>query len=396
MVPFALPGLDPKTFQYYARTSTVPENSRLMSTYREIIVHAGFSKTGTTSIQDNCERFSAFLRERGIVYPQFHFNNQPFITHSIPVTVAITGHPGKYGLRLPKRFPGEVDAVIHSCKAQMDQLLREPAGDTLLLSTELIEGFDAQDMATLRTCLAPHAQRLRMLVYVRSPQSGLESLLQERIKVGGLPDPHRLVGRVRQKVENVQRGCGDILEVRNFHQAIRHDGGLVGAFFEQLGVAVTDMASLEFSSSNERLCTEAFKLMWAINERFPPRDQAIHHVPRQPYDLQVLSQLPGAPFQLDDFISSGLHQRCLEEAAWLESRLGFEFPHEQRKSPQPLWQDATLAQLEQTVRALVDPQMIRFVGDFLLQQAQSIAPEHEATSRQLAEIAQRLQMATAV
>jgi hypothetical protein len=365
-----------------------------MSAYREIIVHAGFSKTGTTSIQDNCEKFSSFLCERGIVYPQFHYNSQPFVTHSIPVTVAISGHPGKYGLRLRQRFPDDVDAVIRGCKAQVDKLLQEPAGETLLLSTELIEGFDAQDMATLRSYLAPHAQRLRILVYVRSPQSGLESLLQERIKMGGLPDPMQLVGRVRQKVENVQRGFAGILEVFNFHQAIRHDRGLVGAFLEQAGVAPADLVCLEFVNSNERLGMEAFRLMWAINARFPPRDQAIHQVVRQPHDLQALFQLPGAPFQLDDFISSGLHQRCLEEAAWLQSRLGFEFPQEQRKPPAPLWQDATLAVLEQTVRALQDQQIIRFVGDFLLQQAQSIAPEREATSRQLHAIAQRLHAPT--
>jgi len=351
--------------------------------YRQIIVHAGFSKTGTTSIQDNCDRYSALLRERGIIYPQFHFNGQPFITHSIPFTVAITGRPGKYGLMLGQRFPYAVDAVMRSCKEQLDRVLETPQGDTLILSTELIEGFDDRDMATLRAYLAPRTARLRIVVYIRSPQSGIASLLQERIKMGGLPDPWQFAGRVRQKYENLQKGFPDLLEVRNFHDAVRHDYGLVGSFLAVVGLPEKEMAGLEFVSRNERLSMEAFRLMWAINERYPPRDQAVHKVPRQPRDLDILRRLPGPPFELTDFVSSDLYQACQEETAWLESQLGFRFPHESRHEAEPMWQERTLAVLEQTIRALHCQPIVLCAAQFLRDEARRCHVSRPVTARQL-------------
>jgi hypothetical protein len=65
--------------------------------YRQIVLHAGLCKTGSTSIQANCRRHRRFLHAHGLVYPQFSFGDRPFIMHSIPLTAAITGS-GKYTL----------------------------------------------------------------------------------------------------------------------------------------------------------------------------------------------------------------------------------------------------------------------------------------------------------
>ena len=361
-----------------------------MSWYRQIILHAGFSKTGTTSIQDNCEKYRSLLQEHGIIYPQFRVGDHTFNTHSIPFTVAITGRPGKHGLMLRERFPANADAVIRSCKAQLDHLLEVPQGDTLLLSTELVEGFDEADMATLRSCLLPRAQRLRVVAYIRSPQSSLESLFQERIKMGGLPDPWQFAGRVRQKYENLQRYLPDVLEVCNFHDAVRHQQGLVGSFLALAGVPDEVVAGLAFVSSNARLSMEAFHLMWAINQRYPPRDQNTHQVPRQPRDLDVLGQLPGPSFQIADFTSSELHQVCRQESAWLEAQLGFRFPPESRDRCEPLWQDRTLAVLEETLRMLPSAPLVQCAAQYLREQARHCASTRPATARQLDAVAARL------
>lgn len=361
-----------------------------MSRYRQIILHAGVSKTGTTSIQTNCEKYRALLQARGIVYPHFSFGEHGFVTHSIPFTVAITGRPGKHGLMLQQRFPANADEVIRSCKAQLDHLLEAAQGDTLLLSTELVEGFDDVDMATLRAYLLPRAEQLRVVAYIRSPQSALESLFQERIKMGGLPDPWQFAGRMRQKYENLQRHLPDVLEVLNFHDAMHHQCGLVGSFLSLVGLPDADIAGLELVSRNERLSMEAFNLMWAINERYPSRDQDVHLVPRRPRDLDVLGQLPGPAFQLTDFMSSELHQVCLDEAAWLEARLGFQFPHESRHPCEPLWQDRTLAVLEETLRALPGRSIVLFAAEFLRGEARKCQVARPATARQLESICAKL------
>jgi hypothetical protein len=192
------------------------------------------------------------------------------------------------------------------------------------------------------------------------------------------------------KYENLRRYLSDVLEVCNFHDAIRHDCGLVGSFLSLVGLPDQDIGGLQFVSSNERLSMEAFNLMWAINQRYPPRDQKVHQVHRQPRDLDVLAQLPGPPFQIADFMSSELHQACLEESAWLESQLGFRFPLESRSGSEPLWQDRTLAVLEDTLRALPGPPMIECAAQFLREQARQCSESRPGTALQLDAIAARL------
>lgn len=361
-----------------------------MNRYRQILVHAGLSKTGTTSIQVNCEKHSAYLQQQGIIYPRFAFGDEPFITHSIPLTASVTGSPGKYGLRLRQRFSGDVDAVIKACREQLEEVLGTVQGDTLLLSTELIEGFDDKDMAALRALLSPHTEKLRVVTYIRSPQSALESLLQERTKAGAAVAPEALVGRVRQKVENLQRNFPDALEVINFHEALHHPRGLVGSFLSLLGLADKDMQDLDFVSVNQRLGMEAFLLMSAINRRYPRKEQDSHKVARNPGDLDALAHLPGPAFQLTDFTASGVHRACLEEAAWLESSLGFRFPEVARSQSTPLWQGETVAALEQAIGRLQSDQLRRCAAQFLGEEARQWEVSRPATAQQLNAISRQL------
>lgn len=361
-----------------------------MSRYRQIIVHAGFSKTGTSSIQDGCYAHRDVLLQHGIVYPRFHFGEHVFITHSIPLTAAIARHPARYGVLLAPQFAAEPGVVIDSLRTQWQRMLQAPQGETLLLSTELIEGFDERDMTALREWLAPHAQRLRVVAFVRSPESGLSSLLQERIKMGGLPDPWALVGRTRQKLENLQRHFPQALETVNFHAASQHPLGLVGAFLSLAGMPGAALAGLRFNVHNERLSMEAYGLMRAINTRYPPREQAAHGVVRRPRDLDALAQLPGPPFEVPDFAASGLLQASREEAAWLEAQLGFSFPRAQPAAPPLLWQDDTLAVLEASLRALPGTPVIRAAARYLQDEAQACAQSRPATATALDAIADRL------
>ena len=356
-----------------------------MKPYRQILLHAGLSKTGTTSIQANCRRHREFLRGHGVVYPQFSFGDRPFTMHSIPVTAAITGS-GKYGLRLQRRFPGVTDEVIAACQEQLHAVLAAGHGDTLLLSTELVAAYDDEDMQALRDLLVAHADRVRVLAYIRSPQSSLESMLQERVKAAATLDPVALVGRVREKCQNLLRNFGDLLEVISFHEAQGHPRGLVGFFFSQLGLSEAAMSGLEFSSGNERMSMEAFQLMSAINQRFPWGQEQVM-VERQPHDLDSLIKLPGQPFQLEGFAGSDVYDACMEEAAWLEARLGFKFPEATRLSPGPLWQEDTLMALPPTISAIPQQQLRQYCGDYLDGQAALLAESRPEAAARLAAIA---------
>ena len=363
-----------------------------MSRYRQIVIHAGLSKTGSTSIQVNCLRYRELLQQYGIEYPIFDFAGRAFDNHSTALITAISESPGKYGLGLRRQYGDEAAKLVTHCRAQLNELLSTARSDTLLLSSERIAGLDDEDMRALRNRLEQHTQKLRLIVYIRSPQSALESILQERVKAGAVVDPQQIAGRVRRRYEALQRCFADVLEPVNYHEALACPGGIVGSFMSLLGISPQDIQAREFQSRNTRISLEAFVLMDAVNRRYSKQAQGEHGVSRSPGDLNPLLGLPGQAFQVPEFEGSAAHSSTLEEARWLESRLGFHFPEEARPQLQALWPQESLASLEQLVGQIDSPQIRRLLAQVITTQADQTRP---GTARALLAIGENLERSAA-
>jgi hypothetical protein len=358
--------------------------------YKEIILHAGPGKTGTTSIQKNCHKYREFLRGYGIVYPAFKLNGRQLVNHSDPITGAVCDPPTKYGMGWRQGADDNPEAAKRQLREQWEPLLREPQGDKLILSGESIAEYSDEDMQTLRAELQPYTERLRVVAYIRSPQSSLESILQQRVKGGAVITKESILGVVKKRYQNLLRNFGELLEVVNFHQAVQHPHGLVGSFMALAGVPGEEIPDLDFSASNERVSMEAFGLMSALNERYSRRQMAEHGVQREVHDLKVLKNLPGQPFQIEGFADSALDSAIREEGAWLEQQLGFQFPEVKRRELEPQWQTETLIALESTVRKLKQSELRNAAADYLTQQAEKLNETRRDTTAVLKFIAKRL------
>tara|TARA_R110000823_G_scaffold27609_2_gene80291 strand:+ start:1977 stop:3101 length:1125 start_codon:yes stop_codon:yes gene_type:complete len=354
--------------------------------YQRIVLHAGLSKTGTTSIQHNCARHRNFLEQHGIVYPVITCRGEPFANHAVPLIASTAEDPQRYVLGFRQRF-GEVGPVVRECRQQLDALLAKPQGEVLLLSGELVEGLVQQDMQALRDYLLPHAHALQVVAYFRSPQSGLESLLAERLKVGAVLEPAALVGRIQQKYANLHGTFADVFTPQSYHTAMAAPAGVVGHFFRLLGLPPEEFADLDLTRSNERMSLESFRLMRAINVRYPRNAQAEHGIQRSPRDLNALLRLRGEPFRLEGFAGSAVYAACLEEAAWLEQRLGFRFPAEFGRDPGPQWQPATLAALPSALQTLPFAELRSAAAEFLLEEADAIQAERPPIAHALRTVA---------
>jgi hypothetical protein len=361
-----------------------------MGKYREILLHAGLSKTGSTSIQDNCSEQRALLASHDVIYPGFTADDHVFRNHSIPLTVAISAAPGAYGLGLKRRFGRRVETITQQCRQQLEELVTAGNGGVLVLSTELVESWRDDDLQSLRAYFMPHARRLRVLAYLRSPESALASLVQERAKAGVMLCPSRLVGRVKAKVERLQRNFPAELELVSYHEAQGHCAGLVGAFMARAGVPDAVIRPLAFRHSNQRLSMEAYRLLERINRDFQPGHQAEHGVPRRPHDLAMLAEIPGQPFQLAGFEGSELQRQVLAESHWLESELGWRFPHVPPAEPAPAWQAPTIAALERALAAVREVPLRRSIAGLLREESGVLAcagrPEAELLRRLAARI----------
>ncbi|GAB5449911.1 MAG: hypothetical protein Hals2KO_02390 [Halioglobus sp.] len=329
----------------------------MAATYKEIILHAGLGKTGTTSIQNNCFHKRETLAEHGIVYPSFMLKGHRLVNHTDAITGALCTRTASYGFGFRREVASEEEAAQlgEDLRAQLLPLLEQPAGDTLVLSGEGVAEYDRTDLQRVEQALASATERLRVVIYIRSPQSAIESMLQQRVQNAQLKDPDDMVGVVRDRYKRLSKQFGSKLEVVNFHDALEHPSGLVGSFMELIGLPANVVSELDLSRSNERVSQEAFELMAEINRCHP---RGAHHeggVRRRHHDMQALFSLPGQPFRMLDYVDSAVYASALKEATWLERKLGFKFPPVEQKDEKPLWQDDTLFVLEEKIRGLPNP-----------------------------------------
>ena len=363
--------------------------------YRRIILHAGLHKTGTTSIQDNCYRQRELLLQEGIVYPSFKFRDKNIVNHSDCITADICKKPGGYGAAFRQQVEADPFVLRQAIRPQMDELLQEPRADTLVLSGEGVADYDDIDLQALLARLQAHTDELRVVAYIRSPQSSLESILQQRVKSGQIVDPSDLKSVVRQRYERLRDNFSKYLEIFNFHDAIEHPGGIVGHFMALLGVPEDKLTGIDFKNANERVTREAYKIMLALNRQYPVyplKEQFVHGVKRKPYDLHPLTSLPGQPFKMDAFIGSELYDATMKEGALLESELGFRFPDMSREVGEPMWQENTLLSLEMAIRSLKSPKLQAAAADFILNEAREVEDNRPGTAAVLSHIARSLQI----
>lgn len=359
--------------------------------YRQIILHAGLGKAGTSSIQDNCYRHRVLLLQHGIVYPSFSFRQKNMINHSDCITAAVCDNPGKYGAAIRQQVEDDPAILKRAISPQMKELLENPQAETLVLSGETVAEYDDADMCALIKMLWAHTEQLRVVAYIRSPQSSLESILQQQVKTGHIIDPKFLVSVVRTRYEALQGGFANLLEVVNFHDAARHPFGLVAHFMALIGVPQDEFETLEFSVSNERVTLEAYKMMLAINQCYPRKDMEVHGMVRTPYDMHSLMKFPGQPFKLKKYADSDTLSAAFDEGAWLESELGFQFPAVEIREEKPLWHKECLVALERAVRGLGDKKRIAAVADFLVEEASGLEDSRAETAGILRHVAWSLQ-----
>ncbi len=359
--------------------------------FKRIILHAGLHKTGTTSIQENCYQHRDVLLEHGLVYPGFTYGKKVFANHSDPIATAITTKARFYGaaVRL-KNFRGPKDAT-KTFQEQLRQVMESPAGDTLLLSAELVCDFNERDMKALRRYLEQYTDTLDVVVFVRSPQDALISAVQQRCHDGHPSNPADFTNLFIERYQRLQLVFDDRMRAINFHEAAAHSSGLVGYFLQDIGLPGEAVASLQFFSSNERVSMESFMLMKAINDAFPRGQEEDHGLKRGHRDMRPLYALPGLRFGLDEPLPPEVSESLHEQREWLERELQTRFPDDPPVLQEgALWQDETLRALEFCVNTLESNRMREVVRQKLLQEAAQLESERQGTAAVLRYIADRI------
>ncbi len=271
-------------------------------TTKNVLLHIGVEKTGTTSIQralaDKRQEFAA----QGILYPQLFGND-----NQMEIAVAAMEDERKDELRLAEL--GRQDCDIATYRDRLIARLREEvaASDfhTVVLSNEHCHSrLNRPDCVERLKWLIGEAipnANVRVVVYVRRQDSLAVSLNSTRVRLGGkgplfppigqpLPT-YFAYGDLLDRYADVFGA--DALRVRVFQKDRLHGGDVVPDFFHTAGLG-TPPESVEVL--NESLSANQVRFLQRFNQDFPAvRDGALNPV-RGPIAWIIRNAGQGAPY----------------------------------------------------------------------------------------------------
>ncbi|ELS03707.1 hypothetical protein Xen7305DRAFT_00034310 [Xenococcus sp. PCC 7305] len=266
---------------------------------KQIIIHAGFHKTATTSIQETCAINQDKLAEQGFYYPIFHLDNRVINNHSIPFYSLFTSKPEQYHMNMI--WGVDSQEANSRYEEQLNQIL-EQNYEKIIISGEDISELSQAELEKIKTKIDLFGYSLRIITVIRSPFSAINSMIMETVKNGYCIEDLNLTSntdksRIITKIETIEAVFPEA-EFYSFRDSLKHKNGPVGFFLELIGV--NDFSNLAFFKSNKSISDQATRLISYINQEQPFFINEEINCLRRNQDTACLHKLQGNKFQLNE------------------------------------------------------------------------------------------------
>lgn len=277
---------------------------------KEIILHVGMHKTGSSSIQNALNGY-----DDGVT----RYADLGDVNHSIPFYTAFSGDHHNY--HIWKSAGLSANSIEHKkivCLSLIEKSLEESPGRRVVFSGEDISLISESGVENIGKILKKHTDKVSVVGYFRDPHSFFESGWQECIKNGD--NSFSLQGPIyRSRFEKFINIFGsENVTLRNFQKGELLGGDAVSDFFS---VAKLDMEKVPAPVLlNASLSTEAIKCIYILNSLVSPLDGDPRLNEAREVFISVVSKiLPGkfsAPVELIN------HAIADDDCEWLESVTG--------------------------------------------------------------------------
>lgn len=318
-----------------------------------IYLHVGMHKTGTTSIQRTLFRNRRKLRRHGIHYLSISEN------HSTTVFPLFAQEPHKYFVNVRDGFDTPEKAARKNAKvaAALNAELSAIGSGRVVMSGEDILLLPRDRVAMLAEKLAPFADGVRVIVYVREPYGATSSAFQEVLRAGypwekvveALPFPRYSL------IENFVSVFGrDRVDIRVFDRAAFAGHDVLRDFFAAVGADPGAVDEIRRYDVNESLSSEAVLILRALNALYPLVNKA-PHPDRAPNIDDVLGGITGRPFRLPAAIVEAARPQIERELDALHRITGRQLfsPDVPASDNVPDWNEEAVRALARRIHTLV-------------------------------------------
>ncbi len=214
-----------------------------------LVLHIGFPKTGTTSLQKCLQKNKDLLEGKGVFYP---LPTNDFKQRSLKLLVNKHWKPGD-----------DHDPTLRNIRDMLTQFTRErPNGHVVLSCEELANAFmsDYSDapLGRLREFLEPWLNDIRIIAYLRGPEEYYLSMMQENLKRSYcIVPPSDFRTDFSSIIRRFEEALNASATVHAFDRTTLKGGDLIEDFFQQIRDLVDlDTSAFERITSNEALSAE--------------------------------------------------------------------------------------------------------------------------------------------
>lgn len=288
---------------------------------REVIIHAGTPKTGSTAIQQSFQGFD----DGRTMYSAMA------VMHTIAIRTVFSRDPQDWAYW---RSVGETQERVNRAKRKFLKILEDEVSrkdrERLVISGENISSMKVPERRRMIRFFHERGLGVKTVFYVREPQSFFRSSCQQRIKDGGSEVPHlqlRYIFRIAPFLRLLQQG--DVI-VRVFDRSALTSGDVVSDFAGVLGVEL-DPALLR--ESNETLNEPAIRLMYLLNRTsLATMGSPVLLQTRRKFIEAIRSAYAGGK-ELDNDLFDQIGEIPADELEFLRKNFGIDFgmPFEDRQ-----------------------------------------------------------------
>ncbi len=302
---------------------------------KEIILHVGVHKTGTTSIQQ-----ALYNKENLHILEK---NNMEYI-HEFPPNNGVIF----WDLFSPKNMIykynilfGYTEEEIQERAAVSEAILRRYLlnDKKLIISGEAIGTFEKEQLLNAKKYLESSVRgkvKIKIVICLRNPIAIISSLYQQRIKNGiYFESSNEFIEEIKQTYRCV-KDMTDIFGAENlivysFEKACSYEDGLVSYFFKEIGLDNIDRANLKETKENESFSAEAAKVSSYINKKECSIVENKRSFNRKLADLDSLIKINGSKFILDRNEILKIYKYIFDDLVWIKDNYGIDYTNQMER-----------------------------------------------------------------
>lgn len=289
---------------------------------KQLILHIGMHKTGTTALQETLHAARRDLVSHGINYLDMGAN------HSQPLFSIFGEKLTAYRANLKAGLDTKeaIASYASDAKARLQRLLSENTAPVTIISAEDLSLLRRPAVPKLRDFLSPYFDSILVVAYVRRPVSFINSLAVQAVKGGATlkalhenppsPDYQWRFNKFLQAFGEQQ------MRLRLYDPATLKAGSVVTDFFELASLPHSALPTADEPILNKSLSAPAVNFLSETNKRTPMYiDDKLN--PARPAGLiEEAATMAGDPFSLPEELIEATLKANDWDIGWMEKKLG--------------------------------------------------------------------------